>query len=168
MDLQKTIIGAAIAFIAIGIILFVLYQEQEALPLEEDYEPDLGPIPGVELGTGSGHEAPVIGNCPNLETQYDKDLCWSFQAGHEKDAELCNNIEGTSRKVICINAVARELLDTEICAQGFPENQDRFYACLTQIARDALDYAACDSMPSPYKEKCVRAVEDEEGIFPIA
>jgi len=163
---QKILFGAVIVLIVIGVVLLLLYQQQQSQPLEQEYEPDLGPIPGVYVEPSPDSATGfTYGNCPNLATQSDRDLCWSFQAGEDKDVELCNNISEIARKVICVEAVARELVDTRICEDAFPDNQDRLYHCITEIARDKLDYSLCDNMPQPYKDRCIRVCEEEEGLY---
>ncbi len=164
---QRILLGGAIVFIAIVVLSFYLYQQQLSQPVEEEFEPDFGAIATVEEGTGTpGIEAPTYGNCPNIESQYDRDLCWSWQAGEEKNVRLCDNIQGESRKVICIEVVAIELLDTQICSQEFPDNKDRLYSCITGIAREELDYSLCEAMPPPYKGRCLYALEEEERLYP--
>ncbi len=167
--LRNIVLGAAVAFVVAGLAFFYLYQEQESQPLEVEFEPDLGGIPTVVV-TDSGNPVPSPGNCDNLPSQYEKNLCWGFQAGLEQNVRLCDNIVPETRpnntvdesdKVVCIEAVARELLDPSICEQEFIGNTDRRYHCLTQIARDEGEYDLCNRMPQPYKDKCIRAVDDE-------
>ena len=160
---QKLIFGVVIAFIVIGIVSFALYQQQQSQPIEEEYEPDFGFSPTVEEGmasTGSGDEP--WGDCSSLSTQGSRDLCWSFLAGDEQNVRLCDNIVEVSRKVICIEAVAIVLLDESICEQEWPDNLDRRYRCVRNVARENLDYSLCDSMPQIYKDKCIVALEAED------
>jgi len=168
--MQHKIAIALIVFVAIGLAFFFLYGQQQSQPIEEDFEPDFGPVPGVVVEPGN--LAPTAGNCPNQATQEDKDLCWMWQAGEEKNVRLCDNIVGEigaggvkveSNKVICIEAVAIELLDEGICKQEFTNNNDRLYHCITVVAANKLDYSLCDNMPAVYKERCLKELEEEEG-----
>lgn len=167
---QKLLLGAVIAFIAIGVITFALYQQQEAQPLEEEYKPDFGEIPTVEQGTGlTTGQAPVHGNCPNIVDSYYQDLCWKWQALAELDLSLCHNIGELAPRVDCIEGIAREQADTTICEQEFPDNDDLLYHCIREIARDEADYSLCDPIPQVYKERCIRAVDEEMGVYlPLA
>jgi hypothetical protein len=171
--MQHKIVIALIVFIAIGLAFFFLYGQQQSQPVEGDFEPDLGPVPGVVVEPGN--LAPTSGNCASQATQEDKDLCWSWQAGDEKNVRLCDNIKGEpgaggtineSKKVICIEAVAIELLDEGICKQELNENNDWMYDCITVVAREKMDDGLCNAMPSPYKEKCITALQEEGSGTP--
>ncbi|MBN2067304.1 MAG: hypothetical protein JW744_02455 [Candidatus Diapherotrites archaeon] len=157
--LQKIAVAAVVAFVLLGAVIFYLNQQQASQPVEDEFEPDFGETPGIVVSLGN--PAPVPGNCPNLESSYDRDLCWSFQAGEEKNVRLCDNIVGEARNAICIEEVARQLFDKSICEQEFPSNVDRKYHCITQLAREQAEYTLCNQMPSPYKEKCAYAVGEE-------
>lgn len=168
--MQHKILTGLIVFVAIGLVFFFLYGQQQSQPIEEEFEPDLGPIPGVVVEPGN--LAPTAGNCPNQPTQEDRDLCWMWQAGEEKNVRLCDNIVGEtgaggvkvdSKKIICIEAVAIELADEGICRQEFANNNDRLYHCIAVVAANKLDYSLCESMPAVYKERCVKELEEEEG-----
>jgi len=166
--LEKTsgkIIAIAVVFIAAGLAFYLVYMQQQAQPVEQEPELDLGEIPTVEEGVGSGALAPNAGTCPNQATQYDKDLCWLWQATDERNADLCDNIQ--ARVVIsnCVDGIARTLADTEICGRKFPNDDYLRYHCIIQVARENLDYSLCDQMPPGYKTMCVTNLEMEEGIW---
>jgi len=164
--LEKTsdkIIAIAVVFIAAGLAFYLVYMQQQSQPIEQEPELDLGDIPTVEEGVGSGALAPNAGTCPNQATQYDKDLCWLWQAADEKDFVLCDNIQEKPLRINCIEGIARDTVNDKICGQKFSDNEILLYDCITQVARENLDYSLCDKMPEFYKEKCTDILRLEEG-----
>jgi len=168
---QKIIIGAILAFIVFSAIVFVLYQQQEAEPvqangLDEIYEhsqsfdeEDLVP---VEQGS-------ILSECGSQETQYKRDLCWLFEATEEVNGEKCLNIEERPVRIDCVRTVA---VDTEgenqeklaVCNQYFSDDEPQRFMCHSTIAKEFLDYSICDAMPiqpNNYKEHCVSVVSGE-------
>jgi len=132
---QKTAIGVLIAIIVVCGIIFVLYQQQESQPLEEEYEPDFGPVPGVEIDYAAPVPGSILDECGTQETQYKRDLCWRFEAYDEMNAEKCLNIEENSDRVICIRAIARDfqsepVLEKEaVCDSYFTESSAKAFSC---------------------------------------
>jgi hypothetical protein len=132
----KIVLGAILAFVIFSAIVFVLYQQQEAQPLEEEYEPNLGELPFIDeadlkpVGAGS-----VLADCGTQATQYDKDFCWFFEAVEEFDADKCLNVEERPRRIDCIRAIARDF-ESEQTQQGFEDCNASFY-------QDIMGYLDC-------------------------
>lgn len=110
----KLVLGAILAFIVFSAIVFTLYQQQEALRGEQEYEPDLGELPFVEesditpVAQGS-----VLSECGSQENQYDKDFCWFFEAYEEMAPDKCLNVEERPRRIDCLRAIARDFESEE-------------------------------------------------------
>lgn len=157
-----------VIFIAAGAAVFLLYAQQQSQPIEEEPDLDLGDMPTVEEGVGTvdAEHAPVIGNCPNVQGQQSRDLCWMMQGLEEEDLDACRQVEDNSRRIVCIRGIARARLDSGVCEQEFSGNETQKYICISEVAREKLDYGMCNEMPQPFDERCVWMLQFAEGILP--
>jgi hypothetical protein len=146
---SKIIVGAIVGLVVISGIVFLLYQQQESQPLEQEYEPSFGDTPFDEEELKPIESGGVLDECGSQGTQYLRDLCWLFLAGDELDASKCLNIVERSARIDCIRGVAKAFeseattKELEACAQLLAPAQDdedlaadnlgRFYDCLDAI-----------------------------------
>ena len=140
---QRIVFGVIIAVIAISIIVFVLYQAQEAQPLVQDYPLEFEDLPPVEDYYTPVEPGSILSECGQQETEYKRDLCWLFEAGKETDASKCLNIAERPRRIDCIRAVARDFESAETkqrianCEARFStdtfEERKQLYACLDEM-----------------------------------
>lgn len=164
--MNRKIFGAVLAFIIVSLIVFVLYQQQEALVPDSDF----GPVSEDEI-YDEDYYAPVeqgsvLDECGSQETRYKRDLCWRFDAFEAMDPELCLNIEANADKIICIRTVAidvgggkRDML--AVCDKYIVGNEFQRYRCHSEVAKELIDYSICDAMPLEYKGICVALVDSE-------
>ena len=103
----KTIaIGAVLAFVAFSAIVFVLYQQQQSQPLEQDYEKEFSDLGFVEEELTPVAGGSILQGCGALQTQAEKDICLALEAGNEQNAEKCLLISEKPAQIDCIRAVA--------------------------------------------------------------
>ncbi len=106
METQKIIIIAVLVFIVIAAIVFVAYQFQESVPIEEEYVPDIDEFGFTEDELVSVEEGSILDDCGTQDTLYARDLCWLYEAGDELDASKCANIEDRPMRINCIRGIA--------------------------------------------------------------
>lgn len=151
--MDKRIIAVAIiAVIAIAAIIFVLYQQQEAQPLEQDYEPNYDDLGYEEQDLVPLEENSLLEECGTQTTSYMRDMCWLFEAGYEFDASKCLNIESRPTRIDCIREIAAtyqsEALQAKLdaCDSLMQESMAPFYDCLGKLESQvrAEKTAICD------------------------
>jgi hypothetical protein len=138
--MDKRIIAVAIiALIAIAAIVFVLYQQQEAQPLEQDYAPDYNNLGYDTQDLVPLEENSILDECGTQTTSYMRDLCWLFEAGDEFDASKCLNIESRPAKIDCIREIAATYQSMALqakldaCDVLKQESMARFYVCIENL-----------------------------------
>ncbi|MFA4855717.1 MAG: hypothetical protein WC634_03975 [archaeon] len=149
---KRIIAGAIIALIAIAAIVFVLYQQQEAQPLEQDYEPTYDNLGYDEQALVPLEENSPLDECGTQTTSYMRDLCWLFKAGEEFDASKCLNIESRPTRIDCIRSIAAayqsEALQAKLdaCDALMQESMAPFYDCRDKLEPQvrAEKTAICD------------------------
>ncbi len=156
----KIVLGAILAFIVFSAIVFALYQQQEAQPIEEEYEPDLGELPFIdEANLDPVEPGSVLGKCGTQATAFDRDFCWFFEALDEADPDKCLEVEERPRRIDCIRAIARDF-ESEQTQQGFEDCNASYY-------EDIFGYLDCIDglVPKMGKEKlaiCNEYFENDE------
>ena len=139
MDQKTMAIGAVIAVIIVFGLVFVLYQQQESMPKEEDFELDLGPVPTVEVENTPVEPGSILNDCGTQENSYLADECWLFEAYSELDAEKCLNIGERPRRIDCIRAIARDFESEDLresiglCDSYFGESAEKALSCFENI-----------------------------------
>ena len=106
METQKIIIIAILVFIVIVAIVFVAYQIQESVPIEEEYVPEIDEFGFTEEELIPVEEGSIFDECGTQNTSYARDLCWLYEAGDEFDASKCANIVDRPMRINCIRGVA--------------------------------------------------------------
>jgi hypothetical protein len=146
---QKIIVGAIVAVVVVSGIVFLLYEQQESQPLEQEYESSFGDTPFDEEETIPIELGGVLDECGSQGSGYLRDLCWLFLAGEELDAGKCLNIVERPVRIDCIRGIARdfeseattkalvdcgELLSPAMDDEGLAaDNLGEFYDCLDAI-----------------------------------
>jgi hypothetical protein len=140
---NRIIAIAIIAFIAIAAIVFVLYQQQESRPLEQDYEPSTPGLGPDAAGLVPVEPGSVLDACGSQETSYMRDMCWLFEAGYDFEASKCLNIGDRPARIDCIRSVAigyqSEAVQAKLdaCDALMQTSMDSFYNCLDRAWPEA-------------------------------
>lgn len=178
----RIVAGAVAAFVVFSVLVFFLYQQQEAQPVEQEYEPSFGDTPFNEEELFAPEPGSVLGECGSQETDYKRDLCWLFLAGDNLDAGQCMNISERPVRIDCIRAVAVDFESPETTeglaacdallevSEGEEElaadNLGKFYGCLDAIwpRMRSEKLAVCDAYLSddePQLYMCYSEVASE-------
>ncbi len=106
METQKIILIAILVFVVITVIVFVAYQIQESVPIEEEYVPEIDEFGFTEEELVPVEAGSILDECGSQDTPYARDLCWLYEAGDELNASKCLNIEERPMRINCIRAIA--------------------------------------------------------------
>lgn len=106
MQKKNLAIGIALAFVAFSAIAFVLYQQQQNQPLEQDYKKEFSDIDFTEGELSPVSEDSILHGCGALQTLAEKDLCLALESTSEQNADKCTLISERPARIDCIRAVA--------------------------------------------------------------
>jgi hypothetical protein len=96
--------------------------------------------------------------CDQIENQNNKTTCMQGVAIEAQDVEICKKIDGSYiNKARCINGVAGKANDTNICYEH--EDRDDRYTCISIVAEDNNNLSLCDEISDQEeREGCVKDI----------
>ncbi len=136
---SKILVGAVLGFILISVAVYVLYQQQEAQPQEQDYETEFSDLPPPEDDYVAPQPGSILQECGQQETQHSRDMCWLYEAADELDASKCLNIESRPTRISCIRGLAvgyesDATYEKEMaCGERYADDLGQFFDCIDAL-----------------------------------